>query len=1073
MGKSKKDTNLHATKKHTSQSLVKPPGVPESARWNEKDKEWELGEIKDKKRIGAFTWWRPNGTLVCQSHFNASGQLHGEFTRYHPDGTVSRTGTFLHGNQAGIEIYTRSKHKTEESFPGNPPLWRVEIDHGEQGHSRYGDPQSSRYFLKDGTEVNQNGIPLQQAYQDTIFTSADPSTFLENGGFEKYLTFSRELKTTKKRAKKAPLQAILPKGFSDFQAVWGMEIPADLNVCIQLLCSFQDAPLFEWNPDFADSFPMLPTAEEENMVEKMIKDYQTRYFTMAPCDIFSGSLLLGYLGNGDFYQYGLYDQTSETEDPSSIRQVWFFDHEEDNFDSDGPITQDLSTLTYLSSLCAAYENEGMLSLEGLKAGFTQLKGHTLLSWHFRHLQEKAGFDQAKDFDYQSKIQVTPDLYACSLWIQCLLQNQLDEVQDAFYAELNSLITSEDYQEILKNIPLYVPTAMYYLFRFFFFNEKGRLQECIAVCKKSASRLIRDAAKLVEELQNGRKQLGKIKNIHTLRKKFLTFDLDPQREQERQKEQKKKSIVAQTAKNNAVSLVKTWVEQGSDIEDLAWQYLDDKDIHDEIMKHLRTRLEMQKTFEIFDWIEAKGYVHDNLVLEEELIEACECLSELGDKRLLPLLVGKLYQGGPEAYHSSRILLKWTNPQVAEAVFPLLHKENHYHVDQTRAVQILTAVGFPKAAPIIAHFLTHYRLDKDFSESMMHVTFLGVCLAFFKKWPDPAASQALQFILFQKHNRYICLRGIAAVALAKLQEVSILPKLLKQKIWVSTNEDADLIWALGELGKQAQPKEKKQICKFLQNISPQIEMHYGIAQAALQKLGVETKDLQNSIQRMLSMPKHGRDDTIHQRTWALRIIEESKDLPISLAYPHLYSESPMIRKQALSAVKARGAKIPPIHKYYRFVLDDLYTQGGLEALHQALLDEQGLFRYNIAFKLADLQDPRSAEPLCIQIQKHLQHWESWTADKEGPSEFDWLVRALIRLGPLQEISVKIILTCLTHENKNVKDPILREKLPSDERLIPGMLQVVEENYGWQAKVAKQWLKPYLKTEAYKKAVAQRRV
>ena len=44
------------------------------------------------------------------------------------------------------------------------------------------------------------------------------------------------------------------------------------------------------------------------------------------------------------------------------------------------------------------------------------------------------------------------------------------------------------------------------------------------------------ALLVEELQNGRKQLGSIEDIHALREAFLALDLDPDRAEEREREQ---------------------------------------------------------------------------------------------------------------------------------------------------------------------------------------------------------------------------------------------------------------------------------------------------------------------------------------------------------------------------------------------------------------------------------------------------------------------------------------------------------------------------------------------------------
>jgi hypothetical protein len=82
--------------------------VPDAAIFNAAENEWELGERRGDKQIGAWTWWRPDGTLVCKSPFDDRGELDGVCRRYHPDGTISMESRYVHGVRWGKTWHTRS-----------------------------------------------------------------------------------------------------------------------------------------------------------------------------------------------------------------------------------------------------------------------------------------------------------------------------------------------------------------------------------------------------------------------------------------------------------------------------------------------------------------------------------------------------------------------------------------------------------------------------------------------------------------------------------------------------------------------------------------------------------------------------------------------------------------------------------------------------------------------------------------------------------------------------------------------------------------------------------------------------
>jgi hypothetical protein len=80
---------------------------PDDAIWNEADREWELGETRGGRKIGAWRWWREDGTLACESSFDDDGELHGVARRFHPNGEVSLIAPYVNGKLHGKQIATR------------------------------------------------------------------------------------------------------------------------------------------------------------------------------------------------------------------------------------------------------------------------------------------------------------------------------------------------------------------------------------------------------------------------------------------------------------------------------------------------------------------------------------------------------------------------------------------------------------------------------------------------------------------------------------------------------------------------------------------------------------------------------------------------------------------------------------------------------------------------------------------------------------------------------------------------------------------------------------------------------
>lgn len=134
----------------------RPRGVPAEAVWSEEEKEWVLGQLVDGKRHGTFRFWRPDGTLCCESTFE-HGEAHGPFRRFHQNRQVSQQGCFEHDRRAGQIVWQRSTGRsTEVTLPpqAGDNVWKA-CSHVEDGIVK-----RQEFFTKDGQPVTLQGLPI-------------------------------------------------------------------------------------------------------------------------------------------------------------------------------------------------------------------------------------------------------------------------------------------------------------------------------------------------------------------------------------------------------------------------------------------------------------------------------------------------------------------------------------------------------------------------------------------------------------------------------------------------------------------------------------------------------------------------------------------------------------------------------------------------------------------------------------------------------------------------------------------------------------------------------------------------
>jgi hypothetical protein len=140
------------------------------------------------------------------------------------------------------------------------------------------------------------------------------------------------------------------------------------------------------------------------------------------------------------------------------------------------------------------------------------------------------------------------------WLRALLRGER-RVADLFDADLNQIVPADQLRARLAACERYVPTALYSLWRAFWFEEP-ELARYLEIARAHRAGLVRDAAALVDELLGGRNQLGAIDDVRGHRAAFRALGLEPRR-------------TSRAAEELASAPRARWTE-------LAWRAIDDAD-----------------------------------------------------------------------------------------------------------------------------------------------------------------------------------------------------------------------------------------------------------------------------------------------------------------------------------------------------------------------------------------------------------------------------------------------------------------------------------------------------------------
>ena len=859
---------------------------------------------------------------------------------------------------------------------------------------------------------------------------------------------------------RAAYELLRPNGSAaDYEAWWGQPQPVELGALRQAIERIDpDAYLYEWSTD-VDVWPALP--EDLNLFELLVHRDQWAYLGTGLVEAFAGVTCLGSLGNGDTYHLEVHANDSER------NRVFLFDHETHTLE--GPIADSLGSQVYLAAL-------GEARTEMRRRGFTEavvkLSGRIAPPWHFRSTIARAG---AELEEYEPSAYTPLYWHHRTRWILYFLRADgvvdIDDLGETFLERFNPPLSDAQHEKWLVGARRFAPTALYLIWRCYLFGSP-RLEEYLAIGRAHASRLVRDCARLVDELLGSRNHLGKIADMDAALARLRALDIDPDRAEARAAERAAARAAREKAAAAAARRVATL--DADTLAALAWEHLDDQLLHAAIDARMRELPELAEAYALVDFVAQSGWHHDGLILEHERDEACDAFAERGDARLLPLLVGPLARDpsptieGEEGEQGDAtasklvgegaavpFLVRWArlrplDARVGAALTPRLATSlDKYEHRRTAIVRVLGAMKHSPATDAIAALLGACPMIDEDHAYIRHEDLVKVSLEALGELGAREHSAEIARVLGEVDSNYRSVRAAAASALARLGASDYLDVLLAQLAGdLETRDRAVLVFAAAALAGS----RRDETIAALRALAIEGPLFLELARdCALAGLGVAPAEMGARVERALREAAYDDEWTELFIEWGLRGLPFVPEVPAELALPFAFRDNEEIRRSAVRALEARGVTPPPTRRITR---GDVRAMSDAE-LFAVLEADDTLYAYNVCFEV-EARGLASARPSLVTYARRLLayvHEGERDLPRDVAYPLRWVVRALTRLG-LDEPSAAFCNELLLHSSRAVKDPVLREP-PAHPALTQGMKAVRAEKWGWQERTAREWL------------------
>lgn len=524
-----------------------------------------------------------------------------------------------------------------------------------------------------------------------------------------------------------------------------------------------------------------------------------------------GALPIARTEAGDTFYVALYDGLDEPRPltPRRVSRDAVFAYSWVKRALVGSLARDLSSFAYAASL-ADVRRTGDLDEAELVTAAIAARPHVARRSPFVEVERITR--KMNLSPYLPPRSATLQMFARALWIFGLVSDDgifgVDDVGRAFSTKHNPPPSKAIWDRYLQAMPTCVPTALYAFFRSYFFDDERRLLEAIAIGRKSPAKIVSDAARFFDDVHRGRRDvLVGSTSLSKAKAAFgsLGITSPPSSRSPRlapvsraraarapvsERELPSSSPLSRRDEYRTRSL--------GDLEALAWERLHDETAHAAILRSLGERSEVERALRVVDYVNRDGHVHDNLVLQNEKVEALVALGTEGHPVLVPLLVARALR---EDLRAIEMLGALGDARATAPLLSLLDRPpQRYRHLETSVVSALRALGAKEAAPRLVALLTDNPL-RDWKEGLERGPLVRELVVTLGALGASCAGAPLHELLASKSLEYRPLFPACAEALGRLEHAPSAPRLRELTRISATLRDGvptEFVWALGQVG-----------------------------------------------------------------------------------------------------------------------------------------------------------------------------------------------------------------------------------------------------------------------------------
>lgn len=782
--------------------------------------------------------------------------------------------------------------------------------------------------------------------------------------------------------------------------------------------------------------PMMgnPT-EDRNLFEMCVLNDQLNYLGTALPSVFAGVVCIGTLGNGDGYYLAL---DPDVEEPHAI---YFFDHETHCLDE--AFSVDLESLVYLTALSKAVLNE-RISDGVAKASYRALHGKVSPSWHFSIDELDEEFQR-----WEQDIRQGKPFYhfGRSLWIVALLRQDIEDLPGAFYERLNGVLSPKDLPKRLEIAGRSPRTALYATWRAYLFDEP-ELSQYLDVCREHRARIVRDAAKLIDELRGGRTSLGRIKDWPRLLSRFRALDLDPRRAAEREEEQASAQATLEEERDALREQI-AGLESDPDAEvDFIAERLARPALHSAILHILLANPSRAKAKRGMEFLLHEEYSRGHSIFRHEQRDARRFVARHADPALMLLILGMaLYQGPAEADEpglSARdaaqvvIYAPETMPEAGRQALrdelEALDLEDPPGFRETLLVQLAGGLGDKRMAPALRFLARQIPAEGGFETALHFDDFVAEIAIALRPIGEPDAATELAPFATSRSPDMRDARVESALTIAAIAPEAFTDEMAERALEFMAQvndgqENAKALLAIAG-GKPGFPGASE--AQPMADSYPHVRLAKALAQS-------DSDEAKRELETVFT--KHGwrQEYTIEQRQFGMLV---QQVLGLSPPPEILEAATGLDPDLDLALAELGGFQPPRWLTWF-----DVETMD-FEKLREVLVDPSVRGRSYAARRLCGDEASRAALEAAVQTVLERRF------DDDAQYLLQEAVTSLVAL-PEAESTVALCDLLLRHQSRELKDQVLRES-PPWKGLKTGMEFVRKEKWGWQESAAREWLK-----------------